>query len=204
MPAAQRRVADSEPPRLRSRGREASERLLREAALRLLQRDGVLAGLRLQDVADEAGLSRGLINRYFESRQALLRSALDAKRRQVEEFIMQHRREAPHRSIRRMLQLEIKDPDYAKVLTLLAIDGDESFEPLAWLDEVLEDMQAEVTAGNVAPHDVEAFTALFNATVHAWAVFRTSFARQLGIPVKQLDERAEALLLRMSDAVLKL
>jgi pimeloyl-ACP methyl ester carboxylesterase len=71
----------------RARGREATEALLRDAALRLLDREGVLAGISLQDVADEAGLSRGLIDHYFGSRQALLRSALEARRRAaVEEF----------------------------------------------------------------------------------------------------------------------
>ena len=63
----------------RSRGRAASEALLREAALRLLDRNGVLAGLSLQDVADEAGVSRGLVHAYFGTRQDLLRSALDAR-----------------------------------------------------------------------------------------------------------------------------
>jgi AcrR family transcriptional regulator len=41
----------------------------------------VLSGISLKDVADEAGLSRGLIHHYFGSRQALLRSALEARRR---------------------------------------------------------------------------------------------------------------------------
>ena len=43
------------------------------ASLDGIERDGVLAGLNLQEVADEAGVNRGLVYRYFGSRRELLR-----------------------------------------------------------------------------------------------------------------------------------
>src|SRR5206468_2454458 len=58
--------------RVRARGRAATEALLRDAAMRVLRRDGVLSGLSLQDVADEAAVNRALINHYFGNRATLL------------------------------------------------------------------------------------------------------------------------------------
>ena len=56
--------------------RAATEELRQDAALRLLDRDGVLSGLNLREVADEAGVNRGLVYHYFGSRAALQRRAL--------------------------------------------------------------------------------------------------------------------------------
>lgn len=66
--------------------RAATEAALEEAALRSLERDGVLAGLNLREVAAEAGVNRGLVYRYFGSPRELLRAALrsDARRRSSE------------------------------------------------------------------------------------------------------------------------
>src|SRR5690606_36581152 len=58
--------------------RAATEAALEQAALRLLERNGVLAGLNLREVADEAGVNRGLVYHYFGSRRDLLRAALGA------------------------------------------------------------------------------------------------------------------------------
>ncbi|MBP9053131.1 MAG: TetR family transcriptional regulator, partial [Ilumatobacteraceae bacterium] len=44
--------------------RDATERDLEDAALRLVDRDGVLAGLNLREVADAAGVNRGLVYHY--------------------------------------------------------------------------------------------------------------------------------------------
>ena len=49
---------------------------MQRAALLLLERNGVLAGLNLRQVAEEAGVNRGLVYHYFGSRRDLLRAAL--------------------------------------------------------------------------------------------------------------------------------
>jgi len=54
--------------------RSATEAALTTAALRLLDRDGVLAGLNLREGAAEAGINRGLRHHYFGSRRDLLRA----------------------------------------------------------------------------------------------------------------------------------
>lgn len=182
-------------PGRRAQARAVSESLLRGAALRVLNRDGVLAGLRMQDIAEEAGISRGLINYYFESRSALLRSALEHKRRSFADSIRRHRADHGLRRARRLLRIAIADPDYAKVMTLLALDADPGFEPMHWFADQVDDVRAEIAQGRVEDHDVEALLTLLHATVFGWATFRESLARQVGVPVRELDARVEAALL---------
>lgn len=55
---------------------EITVQKLERAARELLERDGVLGGLNLREVADHDRVDRGLVCHYFGSRQDLLRSAL--------------------------------------------------------------------------------------------------------------------------------
>lgn len=175
--------------------RAESEGLLRDAALRVLNREGVLAGLRLQDVADEAGISRGLINYYFSSRGQLLREALDHKRASFMDSATRHRRDPILRRARRFFRTAIGDTDYAKVMALLALDDDPAFEPMFWYEEQVADIRADIEDGLVVDHDVEATLALLHAMVLGWATFRHSLARQTGVAVNKLDSRVEKVLL---------
>src|SRR2546423_12837263 len=59
--------------RTRPMDRARTEQALEDAALALLEREGVLAGLNLQKVADDAGVNRGLVYHYFGSRRGPLR-----------------------------------------------------------------------------------------------------------------------------------
>src|SRR5690606_11848510 len=68
--------ADSLPTRRRGgQWREATEQALIEAALTLLRERGILAGVNLREIAEEAQVTRGLAYHYFGSRQELLRAA---------------------------------------------------------------------------------------------------------------------------------
>ncbi|MBT5011064.1 MAG: helix-turn-helix transcriptional regulator, partial [Gammaproteobacteria bacterium] len=62
-----------------NRGRAETERRLIEVALELIQKNGVLAGLNLRQVAEGAGVNRGNIYHYFGSRQDLLRAAINRR-----------------------------------------------------------------------------------------------------------------------------
>ena len=59
--------------------RAETERRLIDAALDLIRRNGVLAGLNLREVADGAGVNRGNIYPYFGSRRELLRAAINRR-----------------------------------------------------------------------------------------------------------------------------
>jgi AcrR family transcriptional regulator len=52
---------------------ELTAQTLERAARELLERDGVLGGLNLREVADHAGVNRGLVYHCFGSRRDLLR-----------------------------------------------------------------------------------------------------------------------------------
>src|SRR5690606_37889256 len=56
--------------------RAATEAVLEKAALELLDERGILAGLNLREVADRAGVNRGLVYHYFGGGRDLLRAAL--------------------------------------------------------------------------------------------------------------------------------
>ena len=182
----------------RKRDRAATEGALMAAAVRLLERDGVLAGLNMQAVSDEAGLNRGLIHHYFGSRQALLRAALqrgvEANRAQFQRWRSLSAGEKGHIG----LGNNLRDPRFARLQTLLALDGDDQFEPIPYLPERLTDAMREQAAGAWAPDtDLPAMLSLWDTILYGHVVFRESIARQMKIPAAELDMRVFTLLDRM-------
>ncbi|MEZ5228575.1 MAG: TetR/AcrR family transcriptional regulator [Acidimicrobiales bacterium] len=183
--------------RSRSGGDQA---LLRNAAVRLINREGVLSDLRLQDIADEAGVSRGLIHHYFGGRGALLRSALadflETHRAAIEAERTQHGAPLDRRALFRNAN---KHPGWAVVMALLAIDGVEGFRPIDQPDEVFADVRRYIDEG-VLPDDldVEASHCVTLSTVLGWSLLREHFAEQLGIGVDELDRRGEHVLARQA------
>ena len=83
------------PPR--TPNRPATEAALQRAALDLLGRNGVLAGLNLREVADEAGVNRGLVYHYFGSRRDLLRARAAVGRRAAPRRLHAGRSACPRR-----------------------------------------------------------------------------------------------------------
>ena len=78
-PEPGRREGPTATPRKTSQNRAETERRLIDAALDLIRRNGVLAGLNLREVAAAAGVNRGNIYHYFGSRQELLRAAISRR-----------------------------------------------------------------------------------------------------------------------------
>ena len=70
-----------------NQGRAETERRLIEAALELIKRNGILAGLNLREVAAAAGVNRGNIYHYFGSRQELLREAIARRFRAIRKHL---------------------------------------------------------------------------------------------------------------------
>ncbi|MEU1210634.1 TetR/AcrR family transcriptional regulator [Nocardia sp. NPDC005825] len=182
------------PKARRRRGtREETERELFGAVLRLLARDGVLAGITLREVAKEAGVNHGQIYQYFGSRQALVRAAIS--------FLVEQQRpdpdthwEMPFRERRRaMWQLAMRSSDVIKLEALLALDGDEELHPLPELERTRKSLERDSASGALpASADGEVLHVLSTATLLGYGIFRESFARDLGIPVAELDARAAA------------
>lgn len=167
------------------------------AAIELLERDGVLAGLNMQEVADHAGVNRGLIHHYFGSRQALLRAALESSRRAVASESARRRPLHPYEKGTRQFDDYVRNPMYSRLLALLAIDGDDTFEPFYEPQDRLSDFERERDEGHFdADVDLVALMTMWDATMLGYSLTRESASRQLDVPVAELDRRVLRLLRR--------
>jgi AcrR family transcriptional regulator len=193
------RRSDGEPKRSKSaegvkpaqrQKRVETERAIMDAAVRLLERDGVLAGLNLQEVADEAGVNRSLIHQYFGSRRDLLRAALDWA---IEQHATEHaraRRGSPSQRGSLHFRNVMASPESIRLVALLAIDGDDSFDALAWAEDRIADSERDKAAGLLdGDVDVTAMLLTWDATLVGWSLLRHAAARQFGVPVTSLDKR---------------
>lgn len=193
-----RGVRRAMPPR-DGRDRATTERKLMAAALRLLERDGVLAGLSLQAVADEAGVNRGLIHHYFGSRRTLLRTAMDrAISDQDREYAEARSREPDLKGLENFL-FYAHDPRFARMVLLLALDGDAELQPIPRFKERLADFERERGEGFWREEvDGEAFLALWDTLLYGYAVLRQQLAVQLDADPDVLDHRMLTLFHRMA------
>jgi AcrR family transcriptional regulator len=190
------------PPR-RRRSREDTENELLDATLRLLDRDGVLAGITLRDVAKEAGVNHGQIYQYFGDRQTLLRAAIN---RLVTAAMPDPERhwDRPFAERRRtMWRRVLEDPDTARASrleALLALDGDPQLTLFPAIDRTRAALERDRENGELAPDaDGEVMHALTAATYLGYSIFREAIARDLDIDPGDLDRRAG----RVYDQMLK-
>ncbi|MET8899635.1 TetR family transcriptional regulator [Streptomyces sp. NPDC004538] len=183
----------SEPskPRRTRRSRQETEADLLAAARRLLDRDGVLAGINLREVATEAGVNHGQIYQYFGTRQALLRAAAadlverrTAARDDHWDLPFAERREA-------MFRHRVEEPELVRLETLLALDGDDDFSPLPRFERTRRSLERDLGTGAL-PEDADAVAAhvMTTAAQMGYAIFREAYARDTGIPLPELDARA--------------
>lgn len=192
----------SAPARRAQRDREATEAELLAAALRLLERHGVLAGLNLREVAEEAKVNRGLIYQYFGSRRALLRAALAAMSWQREE-VFHVGRSLPFRERRRQVfRAALANPTQFKVEALLALDGDEELRLFPMLEETRRDLARDKAQGALPPDADEIVMHVMTAATYlGYCIFRDNLAREAGISPEELDRRAEKVFGQMVDGL---
>ncbi|MQY08626.1 TetR/AcrR family transcriptional regulator [Actinomadura macrotermitis] len=172
-----------------TRGREATEESLRAAAGRLLAEGGVLAGLNLREVADAAGVNRGLVYQYFGSRRALLRSAL-LHRSRVNAADAASGAGLPLRErLARLLWSNVRRPEAIRLTTLLVLDGDERVQVLPNRGRGREALARDAERGDLAGDDVDAVHAVLASAVYGYTLLRENLARELGVPLEELDER---------------
>ncbi|WP_393059521.1 helix-turn-helix domain-containing protein [Streptomyces sp. LN549] len=185
-------------PRRRRRTREETEADLLAAARRLMQRDGVLAGVNLREIATEAGVNHGQIYQYFGTRQALLRASVaDLVERQTAdrddhwELPFAERRQA-------MFRHRLEEPELVKLEALLALDGDVGFSPLPRFTQTRQSLERDQERGAL-PADADAVAAhvMTAAAQMGYVIFRETYARDTGIPLEELDERASRAFARM-------
>ncbi len=140
--------------------RAETERRLIDAALDLIRRKGVLAGLNLREVADGAGVNRGNIYHYFGSRRELLRAAINRRFEAVVESLTADRRGASFVE-RRLRAFRTADTIHdSQLRALLVIDGDETVDPMPRYEGALSQLRQDVIDGEIdRAHDLEAMAA---------------------------------------------
>jgi len=178
--------------------RADTEAQLEAAALTLLQRDGVLAGLNLREVADEAGVNRGLVYHYFGSRRALLRASLrkDARRR-LEEIRSGAKLPFAARW-RRFFRVMTSQREAVQLMTLLVLDEDEDLRTMPLRDETRELLEADKGDGALAQDsDVEAIHAAIVSLSWGYLVYRDALAREFDVTSEELDDRVSVVFDRM-------
>jgi AcrR family transcriptional regulator len=153
----------------------------------------VLAGLKLQEVADEAGVNRGQIYQYFGSRQNLLRAAIAEFGWQRSE-IFHGGRSLPFGERRaRVFTEALGVVDLLKLQAMLALDGDESATVFPMLAQTRRDLERDEATGHLpAGADGLALHVLTAAAYLGYGVFREQFARELEISPDELDQRVTA------------
>lgn len=176
----------------RSRGsRKDTESALVAAALRLLERDRVLAGINLREVAAEAGVNHGQIYQYFGTRQALLRAAIADLLSRGYPVRARHW-DLPYAERKRaMWKWALDHSDVLKLHALLALD-DEETDIFPDLDLTRQALERDKASGALPPDaDADVVHALTSIVYFGYNIFRTAIARKLEIPVQELDLRAE-------------
>ena len=182
----------------RSTPDESTEDRLEAAALRLIERDGVLAGLNLREVADEAVVTRGLVYHHYGTRRSLLRSALERRAHRRRSTVVRRERMEPRKRLEEFFAASVQDPTSIRLLTLLLLDGDEGLTALPYARETRAAIVRDVKDGALADDlDVDALQGGFLAAVYGWSIYRKAFAASLGRNPEELDAGVLEMIHRM-------
>lgn len=183
-------MADKQAGSRQRRNRQETDQLVFDAVRRMLTRDGALAGLTLQTVADEAGVNRVQLYQNFGSKQALLRAAilnlLDTVRQERDSYLelsFVERR-------RHMFAQILEKPELVRLEALLAQDKDEELEVFPDLARALAAIDRDVETGHLpASADGAALHVVTAATYMGYCIFRDVYARSVDLPAAELDDR---------------
>lgn len=181
--------------------RDATANVLADAVLRVLARNGVLKGFSMKQVADEAGVDRGLVYHYFGDRQGLVRTAL---RRGIEErYASFDTEQVPHSPGRRWanyLKVMVSQADKVRLIALLHLDRDPKLRLLPIHHRTLPALQVDQDAGLLDQEvDLHGFLMLISSIGYGYTLFREGFARELDMTPDEADAALEQTLALMLD-----
>lgn len=182
--------------------RSAEERL-KQAAMVLIERDGILSGMRLSQLAADAGVNRALAYRYFGSRQQLLREALKWEAARV--YPRMRARQSQASFVERRLQAFIDltaNPRAAKLMMTLVLDGDETVRVTPLHESTMARLETDVAAGDLPPDaPLKGIHAFGVAVALGYAVLRERLAEELDISTEELDKQVRAVRKAALDAL---
>ncbi|NBE52545.1 TetR family transcriptional regulator [Streptomyces sp. YC537] len=146
----------------------------------------------MREVADHAGVNRGLVYHYFGSRRDLLRSAL---RHNVRERIAAIRLpDRPMRfgaRLRHVLRGSVRYSSALRLAVLLLLDGDTRLRLMPDLERTQELFRRDQEEGLLAPDvDPVALHATVQSLTTGYVLTRTRLAKEFGVGVRELDDRA--------------
>lgn len=172
-----------------------------DAVLEILEEQGVLTGINLNEVAQHAKVNRGLVYHYFGTRRGLLRSAI--VRRMNEN---QDETRTPKKAMKlgdrvvHALRRTISGLGTLRLTTLLHLDGSAAPKLMPNAETTLILLERDREKKLVPDHeDLEALHTSYAALVYGYALFREVFARDLDIDVEELDSRMEDCIMRLFD-----
>ena len=174
----------------RPRDRDQTESRLTQAAIEMLRADGVLAGLNLRDVANQAGVSRASIYKFFGSRRQLLRRALSLRIGELDDYHGVSKLPFAKRKMR--LIGDETNSLHGQLISLLVIDGDDEVAPMPFFEQAMDRMRDDVDAGHIHDDhtgDLEAVHIAFHTATRGYNLLRTAYARQAGVSPQELDAR---------------
>ncbi|MDV3128426.1 TetR/AcrR family transcriptional regulator [Mycobacterium sp. 21AC1] len=170
--------------------RAVTEAKLIEATRSIMERDGILSGLNLRELADEAEVTRGLIYMYFGSRRDLSRAALVER---IEEIRVElgEARDLPFAARRRgTSESVIHGGGLAAFEALLALDGDNKLQILIDISGAMKTIERDKARGHF-PADADDL-ALIATTFSGYSLFREALAHDVEMDVDILDKRLGA------------
>ncbi len=184
-----------------STGAQDTIEKVQNAVLEMLEKQGVLAGINLNEVAKLAGVNRSLVYHHFGTRQEVLRSAI--RKRMLDRQVHTRTPTEPMALGVRVvhgLRKAVESADTLKLSTLLHLDGSLSPKLMPNAKTTLMLLDRDVALG-LAPQtdDIEALHVSYAAAVYGYALYREVFARDLDIDLVQLDARVETSLRRLFD-----
>lgn len=185
-----------------SAGAQATIEKVQNAVLEMLDKQGVLAGINLNEVAKLAGVNRSLVYHHFGTRQGLLRSAVRKRMQDLQVHLLTPTEPmALGDRVVDGLHKAIGSAETLKLSTLLHLDGSLSPKLMPNAKTTLVLLDRDLALGLV-PHteDIEALHVSYAAAVYGYALYREIFARDLGIDPVLLDARVETSLRRLFNA----
>lgn len=174
----------------RTPDRAATEGALQAAALTLLERNGVLGGLNLREVADEAGVNRGLVYHYFGSRRDLLRAALRTDVRDRMRDLARGQGGTVASRYRNFFRTMLDHRRAVVLSALLVLDGDHNVRLDVDPGGRRRRLVRDVEVGDLPPDvDGDALWVGISSMIYGYALFRRRFAEELDVDVDDLDGR---------------